>query len=444
MQIYLTQLKVRFKDPDSRFGELGEVDAFCWVKALDQSAAAYIATFEVERDGWVILGISQSPIPIVLDNFRGNKWEVEQLSKAEEFGRSIMYVAVDDKAKETTVEELDTHEYGDIGAYHRTRNKLAKIGKCLHFNAGDECTSVIRAHSVQKSQLLSVISKNNHIYALANKVENDGGVKIQKKSIYKFSTFRGFCQYHDNEIFEPIDNKPFHLELEQASLYAYRSICRELYVKNNSLHLFLDQLAKLSSNGKLRQYLSDLIEGTQNGLETLSTKKVTFDRLLKTKQLDQLKYVVFESESKPNISFSGLLYPDFDFQGRRLQDLAVSSFEFSLITFCSAPTDNGWAALFVWHENDDEVCFRFIESLKEAVRAGKTIEDSIFRLVILTCDNVAFSPNWWEALDSSQQDAVREAMRIGGEALVPVKEDYLVSGLEGLVKWDFQKVYSSY
>lgn len=68
MQIYLTQLKVRFKDPDSRFRELGEVDAFCWVKALDQSAAAYIATFEVERDGWVIWGISRSPIPIVLEN----------------------------------------------------------------------------------------------------------------------------------------------------------------------------------------------------------------------------------------------------------------------------------------------------------------------------------------------------------------------------------------
>ncbi|EKE80495.1 hypothetical protein A10D4_11941 [Idiomarina xiamenensis 10-D-4] len=72
------------------------------------------------------------------ENFRGNKWEVEK---------------------------LDKHEYGDIGAYRRTRNKLAKIGKCLHFNAGDECTSLIRAHFVQKSQLLSVISKNNHIYA---------------------------------------------------------------------------------------------------------------------------------------------------------------------------------------------------------------------------------------------------------------------------------------
>jgi hypothetical protein len=56
-------------------------------------------------------------------------------------------------------------------------------------------------------------------------------VKPKKIGINKATTFYGFCQHHDNKLFELIDNYPLKPDKQQMALYAYRCLCREYFFK---------------------------------------------------------------------------------------------------------------------------------------------------------------------------------------------------------------------
>lgn len=106
-----------------------------------------------------------------------------------------------------------------------------KFNKCL--SPEMSCTNAaIRAHSVQKSTALSFIEEQGHVYGLKMKID-DGkpACAFEKLGRNNASTFTGFCNLHDTEIFRPIDTKPLDLnDAEQLFLVAYRSITRELHV----------------------------------------------------------------------------------------------------------------------------------------------------------------------------------------------------------------------
>ncbi|MCR6502506.1 hypothetical protein MUO32_26105 [Shinella sp. CPCC 101442] len=106
-----------------------------------------------------------------------------------------------------------------------------KFNKCL--SPEMSCTNAaIRAHSVQKSTALSFIEEHGHVCGLKLKVGNGEPVcEFEKVGRNNASTFTGFCNAHDTEIFLPVDTKPLDLgDAEQLFLIAYRSITRELHV----------------------------------------------------------------------------------------------------------------------------------------------------------------------------------------------------------------------
>jgi len=444
MDTYLIEFLVEPKSSSSIYTTAEKITAIGWLKSIESKAILPIAQFEIEKDGWKIVELLVPPTKVTEKNFVDKDIGIEQYKKAQKFGRAFIYVAVDDRVSKLTLEELTDRDEVDIGSFHSSRNSLAKRGKCIHFDSGSECDFVINAHSVQKGQSLTVIAQDNHVYALADRAEEDGDILIKKKSIHKFSTFKGFCKYHDNLVFEPIDNYPLEPTPQQATLYAYRSICREVYVKENSLRLLSKQLSTFTAENRTKKFISDLKEGTENGLTPLLNKKKVFDSVLRNETYKSIRYVVLECENHPNTSFSGLLYPEFDFQGRVLQDLSEIGTDFSLITFCSAPTKLGWAVIFSWHESDDYICSRFIESIKDVLRSGNNLGDAIFRLIIATCENIAYSPAWWDTLCQDKKDELSKFIRINADPWIPINSDYLVTGLSNIVSWNFTNVHSSY
>jgi hypothetical protein len=68
-----------------------------------------------------------------------------------------------------------------------------------------------------------------------------------------------------------------------------------------------------------------------------------YDNSLRRELYADIKYVLFISQQRPNIAFSGLFYPDFDVIGNQLQDLGDHDQELQLITMCSSPmANNKW------------------------------------------------------------------------------------------------------
>jgi len=255
---------------------------------------------------------------------------------------------------------------------------------------------VIDAHSIQKNGVLSAIAEDGHVYAFSRDLSdikrNHGAASLTKQGVNRVSTFRGFCSRHDTEVFRPIDTMPLLPTPEQALLYAYRVLCREVFAKEYGLALWEPLVGAESTHEPVVDLLDSLREGTLLGLARLARHRSAFEASLSSKRYQDVEYVGFYSRKPPALVFSGIVFPDYDFHGNRLQDLGDRDLEPDLLTFSSVPTLDGWCLLFAWHKSSSASCVPFMRSL--AARAyddqGRA-DDHLFRLVVSCCENLASS-----------------------------------------------------
>lgn len=55
--------------------------------------------------------------------------------------------------------------------------------------------------------------------------------------IREASTFSGFCDRHDAELFKPLEHTGFEATAEQLALLGFRALCRDLMAKRSALAL---------------------------------------------------------------------------------------------------------------------------------------------------------------------------------------------------------------
>lgn len=320
-------------------------------------------------------------------------------------------------------------------------------GRCLHFADGTRCNEFISAHSIQRRGQLDHIAEGGHVFRLnadLSTLKRTGGKPTLKKiGVKKASAFAGFCKHHDNALFEPIDNRPLEANKEQVALYAFRSICRELFVKENAVRV-LHALRNHPQLSDCRKSLSEAsLLGHSRGLAGLEHHKRYNDEALDGKDYDEFEFTYFTSSSNCPLQLSGLLYPDFDFLGRELQDLANWAAPPDLITFFTAPTSHGWAFGFAWHASSNRSCVPFMQSLASQVAEGKKLEDALLRFSFSCCENHAFRISWWNGLSSESRLAVQERMLLRLDPTIPVPPDYLVGSCEGIADWKFGYVHTT-
>ncbi|MFS1901561.1 hypothetical protein BCU43_009085 [Vibrio lentus] len=416
--------------------------AACWIKASDPTSAFAKAKFLVERDEWDIDTVEVPPIAVTREMFIDRDTGLQNYDSAVLKGFSVCYVAWSPEVDQETEFVLTTLEKLDKAKYYKDRSSLLKKGYCLHPDSFSCCNQIIKAHSIQKNQSLSSISINNHVYQLSKKPSSEQNYSVcyVKEGINKASTFKGFCKKHDNELFEVIDNHVLVPTEEQVFLYAYRSICREVFEKNKAVSLLNAHLSSFTQNCAEKQLVNNLIEGTNHGLDNLIKIKGAYDLTLRERTFSDMKFVVFKCNQKPNMAFSGLIYPDFDFLGNCLQDLSDTNKSLSLITACSAPMEGGWGYLLAWHQNKSAVCDTFVASLAELINGGESVEDALFRFIISACENHAFSPLWWDRLNSTHKDAIIQRVNEMVDILSVVPNSYLQKGVEGIIDWSFEEV----
>jgi len=113
------------------------------------------------------------------------------------------------------------------------------------------------------------------------------------------------------------------------------------FVKENSLELFEEQMAKGSLDRGAQMLFGSLRCGTVLGLKNLRLHKTQWDDSLRKQSYQDVEYKLFKVSQEPFMAFSAAFYPEFDFLGRKLQNLADSSRRLDLLTFCSANMQNG-------------------------------------------------------------------------------------------------------
>jgi hypothetical protein len=116
----------------------------------------------------------------------------------------------------------------DLAEFFRTR-KIG-FGRCLEptMQCGEPA---IRAHSIQNGQTIALLEQDNHVIAWQPRFSPAGpDIALRRIGRNEASTFAGFCNLHDTELFRPLDTKPLDgADREQLFLLAYRGITCELH-----------------------------------------------------------------------------------------------------------------------------------------------------------------------------------------------------------------------
>ncbi len=125
------------------------------------------------------------------------------------------------------ISEPHSHNYTD----GRLKNMLMNFWEDTDFRdcfiSDDQCKGEIKsAHSIQNNRILNRISEDGHVYTIEATINHSEiEPEFKKMSRNKASTFFGFCDYHDTEVFKPIELVPFQNTPEQHFLLAYRGFC---------------------------------------------------------------------------------------------------------------------------------------------------------------------------------------------------------------------------
>jgi len=275
----------------------------------------------------------------------------------------------------------------------------------------NECAGkIIKAHTVSKSSSLKTIARNSHIYSMskiANEIlTNDGQFVPKLVGINVASTFTGFCQKHDRDLFSPIENKRFSWEMEQVLLVAYRGLAYEWYAKSMLLEQeeyfkSLDAGKPLYTQIEIQKMMSDLFIGTKIALEEINQIKSKFEIYLKEKDFSQINYVGFEFKEPLPVMGSGGFTPVYDLTGKKIQDLSNLNVAAETIFYSSFASENKGVFCMVWINEVSTAAKQFAESLTEL--NDTEIANAIISTLFANCENIYLSPDWWDKLPKEVQ-----------------------------------------
>lgn len=281
-----------------------------------------------------------------------------------------------------------------------------------------ECSSkIIKAHTVPKSSSLKTISRNGHVYGLNMSLESinrqKGKLRPELIGINKASTFTGFCKIHDNSLFAPLEKQEFVGNKEQCFLLTYRSFSREYYTKAALANLSetrknLDRGKPLDHQYEIQSDGLALDIGALTGVMDNEYHKQFFDEVLISQDFDKSHALVFKLDDAPPVMASGAVNPDFDFEGKQIQDLLMLDVRPDLISLNSFYDGKHGYIVFSWLEHCSESASKLLSSLQ-----GKPQEirlTLIVQYMFSNFENVFISPDWWEELSTEQQDIIVNIM----------------------------------
>lgn len=282
-----------------------------------------------------------------------------------------------------------------------------------------ECTkTIIKAHSVSKSSSLKEIAKDGHVLTtFKGYKQSKNGLVIEPKKvgINLASTFTGFCSFHDNSLFSPIEDKDFSLTETNCFLVAYRAIAREFFVKISASST-LDMLRSLDKGKNLTDQMQIQAGhkhlNTNNDLSTgdLQYIKKTLDTCLDKQDFSTINHLVFTLDSVPNVMTSASVGLTFDFQGNKIQEMSEDPNLIPDYLTINVFSSNGIGYIVLtWLVSQKKSCVHFYKSLMKT----KSPSDSLALFIFVMIENIYMSEEWWLHLSGTEKTTLSNAITLG-------------------------------
>lgn len=309
-----------------------------------------------------------------------------------------------------------------IGRLIKEMIQNQRKGTCLHPAASEASCSnkIIRAHTIQRAGGLSAIAEEGHVISakkgFENIFKNDGDIAPAPIGIGNASTFMGFCSYHDNTLFEPIESSSFTLNHEAAFLLAFRALAYEYLTKKNSIKTSeiqrdIDKGKDFQAQVDIQNFLHTYLAGIERGIKDLEGWKAQYDKMFLNKDFEAMSHYAVGFDGKMPFVCSGGFHPEIDFGGNTLQIISRGDLEFEHVCVNVSVIGEKSFLAFGWHGSDGGPAQQFVNSFKSIKNTDKA--NAALILAVEQLENVYFNPNWWNRLSNTNREHLTHRIRSG-------------------------------
>jgi hypothetical protein len=228
-------------------------------------------------------------------------------------------------------------------------------------------------------------------------------VNITAKNRMKYPIF---CEYHDNNVFAPLENRGFSFQPEQLVLLAFRAFCSMIFS-------LLEIEAILSAVVNQHSFQRSL--GTQEDLLKLQRFQATevflqgrqrYEQILSSKYYDQLECLPYQVNIQPSIAATNSLFPAVDAtaiingaQGLTVED-AVS---FSFLPYKSM--NNSICVISFLRGSQGAQRFKALYKIDELT---ENEQQDLFLTFAFESPTIYISPTWWYSLSEEKREEYKK------------------------------------
>jgi len=252
---------------------------------------------------------------------------------------------------------------------------------------------VIKAHSIQKNKILNRIAENGKVISSDMK-KTLFTKEFEEIGISSASTFFGFCNYHDTNIFSEIENKEYAGSIEQNFLHAYRACALE-YVKKKVSVCFYEKAMKKYKNNPYEWMFYKKLNGALWGVKDYhSISEQLSNELIKPKDERNFEIIssrFFHLSYESLLAVNGCFSIEYDFQENLINDLVDTSKRPAPIFLNIFPHAGKTFILFSWLSENWETSQSIVSKLETFIPSQ--IEIFFSNLIICHSENFFISPS---------------------------------------------------
>jgi hypothetical protein len=229
---------------------------------------------------------------------------------------------------------------------------------------------------------------------------NNNRIRFRNKSAKEASTFTGFCKKHDNNIFADLDGREFDGSPRLTFLSAYRTLCREIFVKTGHLAAMnvgrsLDRGKGIEAQISTQQIASDTSAGAVAALDELNDLKNRFDTALLKSNYTEFAFANYHFSQRPNLVCAGGFNPRRDLSGSFLQNLDLDT-KTENVFFSILPDQSGFWASFLWLRGHS-LMRQFVENAESKFCSP----GGMYAIALSHIENTFIRPSFWDALSEA-------------------------------------------
>jgi hypothetical protein len=296
-----------------------------------------------------------------------------------------------------------------LWSFTERHQRFFKAKECMANRSHSPCGGrIVRAHIIPRSQLRK-IARSGRIVAVPTSLP--ALMRMQRTEfeaaeigIGEFSTLNCFCANHDKTLFAPIEDAPLTFSPEQLALLHYRALAAELYQCSSRMESAASEL-DFESDEPQNFRFSWILTWSGKAFEEAHDALIRTEKMISARRFSGIGSLVVRFESPPSLMAAGAFRPNYDFEARRVQNLAHDC---CYVAMHLLAADGAAVLAFTWLQGDS-AAERFVHTF--TARPRNQMASLAVQCAFEHVEHTCMSDAWWSELKRPMQAALLERVR---------------------------------